>query len=252
MPQIPPSNKTPKILKKKKIVKKIFFFIFGTSNKYGENIMKLNIFDLLLPRETKFYDFLNQQAEILADAAVTFKKLVTGLSSLSEDEIKKHLAEIKNCEQKGDKVERQIIEELHKTFITPFDREDIHHLAQNMDKSMDTLNSISHKIDIYNLRKTNSNLNQFAEIIVDIAAELKVLIANLKTKKELDSTIKKIHKLENNSDYLFQTCVAELFKDGKDPIEVLKLKEFYEHLEGLVDSIDFVGKIVRRIMIKMG
>jgi len=108
--------------------------------------MGLNIFDLLLPRETKFFGYMDQQAQFLVKGAHIFQDLVNNIQNLSEEQIKAKLTEIKDCESKGDKVERQIIDELGKTFITPIDREDIHTLAINVDRALDILNSISRKV----------------------------------------------------------------------------------------------------------
>jgi uncharacterized protein len=214
--------------------------------------MGFNILDLLLPRETKFFTFLNQQVDSLIEGCKVFNKLVANIEQLSEDDIKKKLSIIKDCELNGDKMEVTIIKELNETFITPLDREDIHLIVINVDKALDILTSISRKFEIYNIRKVPLNVVRFSEIIVNIAQQLGELMRLLETKKNIDDHVKKLHTLENDGDYLFHISMAELFNEQNNPIDIIKFKEVYEHLEYVIDSIDYVGKLIRGIKVKAG
>ena len=215
--------------------------------------MKFNILDLLLPREVKFFKYMIRQAEIFIESCELFKKLTTTIDKISEDEAKNIILRINEFEQKGDDLEHKIIDELHKTFITPLDREDIHSIAINIDKSLDILNSISRKFEIYGIRNVPINVCRFADIIVEISIELRNLFAALENKKDINENVRRMHELENKADTLFYTSVAELFSNGKyNPVEIIKYKEIYEHLESIVDSVDFIGKIVRGIAVKQG
>lgn len=214
--------------------------------------MKFNLLDLLLPREKKFYTFFKEQAEILQEAARLFKSLATNLKNLKEDEVKEMVTKVKDCEHRGDQVEAKIIKELHDTFITPFDREDIHAITVQVDKSLDLLTSLSNKIELYGIRKLPKNAVNFAELIVEMTDVLKKLIDDLEPKTSIDALIANLHSIENNADFLFYISVGDLFKKETDAIELLKNKEIYEYLEAAVDAIDYVGKIIRRVMIKQG
>ena len=215
--------------------------------------MKFNILDLLLPREVKFFKYMTNQAEIFIEGCELFKKLATTIDKISEDEAKNIIKRINEFEQKGDDLEHLIIDELHKTFITPLDREDIHSIAINIDKSLDILNSISRKFEIYGVRNVPINVCRFADIIVEISIELRNLFASLEKKQDINDIVRRMHELENKADTLFYTSVAELFSDNKySPVDIIKFKEIYEHLESIVDSVDFIGKIVRGIAVKQG
>lgn len=214
--------------------------------------MRLNILDLLLPRETKFYNYLEEQIDTLVEGCKIFRSFIDGIETMEESEIKKKLTAIKDCELRADIIERRIIDELHETFITPIDREDIHLMAINIDKSLDILNSIARKFDSYNIRKVPKNVCIFAEIICDISDELRPLLDYLKRKDKAVPAAERMHKLENKADDLFHQAIAELFSGSYSPIDVIKFKEVYEHLESIIDSIDFIGKIVRGIMVKLG
>jgi predicted phosphate transport protein (TIGR00153 family) len=214
--------------------------------------MRFSLLDILLPRETKFYTMLSKQADILKEGCSAFTALVTTIDTLNEEEIKKKLGEINSIEQKGDDIEHQIIEELHKTFITPIDREDIHLVTINLDKCLDILNSIAKKIEIYKIRTMPHDVTKFTDIIREMVTEVGNLVAAIKTKKEINAIIGKMHAIENKADYLFHMSVADLFTREKDAVQIIKFKEIYEHLEEIVDSMDFIGKLVRGVMVKVG
>jgi uncharacterized protein len=195
---------------------------------------------------------MDQQVEFLAISTVVFQELVINIKTLSEDQIKAKLVKIKECETKGDEVEHRIINALNKTFITPLDREDIHLLAYNIDKAMDILNSISRKVEIYNIREVPPNVCKFADIIVKINKQMGISVKTLRKKDGVDAVVNLMHELENEADELFHTSMAELFRDKNNSIHIIKFKEFYEHLESVVDAIDYVGKLVRGIKVKQG
>lgn len=216
--------------------------------------MRLNLIDLLLPRETKFFRLLDQMGELLVLSCRTFRDLVLQIESLSDDEIKKRLFAIKDCEQRGDKLEVQILDELDRTFITPIDREDIQTLTIQIDKSLDILNGISRRIEMYNIKRTSTNACKFAEIIANIAELAAELIKDLECKKDVRDKVERMHMLENAGDELFHESMAELFgrEEKYQTIEVTKFKEVYEQLEAVIDSIDYFGKMIRGIRMKQG
>ena len=214
--------------------------------------MKLNLLDILLPRETKFFTYFSEQVGVLLEASKLFRNMVANLETLSEEELKNCLAEIKECELRGDVIEHKIIEELHQTFITPIDREDIHTMAINIDRALDILNSVSRKIEIYAIRQVPANVRRFAEIIVEISGEMAKLVVALRNRKDISGCTTHMHFLENKADDLFHQSMAELFRDNKNPIDIIRLKELYEHLESVVDCADYIGKLVRGVVVKQG
>jgi uncharacterized protein Yka (UPF0111/DUF47 family) len=214
--------------------------------------MQFRLFDLLLPRDTQFFHYMQQMADILIDAAVSFKEFIVNIEKMSETDIHYNLTKIKDCELKGDAVEAKIIDELHKTFITPIDREDIHSIAIGIDRGLDILNSIAQKIEVYNIRKFPPNVTSFSELILDIAREIKPLLKTLEKKKNVDKVVDKIHGIENKADYLFHLSMADLFGGAYSAVDIVRLKDIYEHMESCVDSLDYIGKQVRGVLVKMG
>lgn len=214
--------------------------------------MKFNLLDILLPRETKFFGYLDEQVNALVEAANAFKDMVLVLDRMSDEEFRRRIAGIKELERKGDEFEQKIIDELHKTFITPLDREDIHTITITIDKALDILNSISSKFEAYRVRGNQTNIHKFAELIVEMALELKDLFKTLSRKGDILAHVDKLHTLENRADHLFHEVMGELFDGQHAPVEVIKYKEVYEYLEGVTDCIDYVGKLVRGVQVKQG
>ena len=214
--------------------------------------MKFSLMDLLLPRETRFFDDFDRQVDTLIEAARIFKNMVTVLDTLSVEEIHARVAEVSACEHRGDAIELEIITALDDTFITPIDREDIHAMAVRIDQSLDILNSCSRRLQMYNIHAVPENVCKFAEIIVQISIEMSSLIDGLRNHEEVHAVSQRMHQLENEADALFYASMAELFDGKHDPVTIMKLKEIYEQLEAIVDSADHIGKTVRGIAVKMG
>lgn len=214
--------------------------------------MQFRFFDLLLPRETQFYAYMHQLADVLIEGTNFFKDFIGRFDSLSETDIHLNLAKIKDYELKGDAVEMKIIDGLHKTFITPLDREDIHSIAIGIDRGLDILNSVAQKIEVYNVRKFPPNVPAFAVLIADIAAEMNPLLTALEKKKNINEVVEKIHGIENKADYLFHLSMADLFSGSYSAIDIVRFKDIYEHMESCVDSLDYIGKVVRGVLVKMG
>lgn len=214
--------------------------------------MGFNLLDLLLPRETKFYDYMNQHIDFLVEGATSFQDLVSQLETLTEADRKARLASIKKCESEMDEVEAKIIEELQMTFIVPLDREDIHTLAIQIDRAMDIINGIALKIAIYDIRTLPNNFKRFADLIVTMARLLREILHLLESKKEVREQTERLHSLENECDGLFHNSLADLFRDSQNPITVIKLKELFEMLEACSDTMDYVGKLIRGIKVKQG
>ncbi len=212
--------------------------------------MKFKLLDFLLPRETKFFKYMNDQATCFVEAAIIFRELMTHLEQSRDDEKKLKVLAIKECEMRGDAIEKQMIDELYQTFITPIDREDIHTLAIKIDRAIDILYNLAKKIEIYKLEKITPNILIFTDIIVSIGQLMVQLVKELEANSNVQQIQAKMHILENEADDLFQICMAELFNKKMDPVDIIRLKEVIEHLENVVDSVDYVGKIIRGIKVK--
>ncbi len=214
--------------------------------------MGFNLFDLLLPKEGKFFTMLEKQVGFLNEASQLFKTFLSQLEDLTEEEIKKRLWAIRDLEMRADEVETTIIDELHKTFITPIDREDIHTLAAEIDLAIDGIDDAARKIGTYHIKKASSRVCRFSDFIVEGSQELATLLGLLRTKGVTYASIERIHQIESQADDLFFECMADLFAKEDNPVKIIKLKELYESLENIVDALDTVAKSIRGIVVKQG
>ena len=201
-----------------------------------------------LPQETNFFDLFAQQADYAVDAARYFKQVVSS-GKIDENALQK----IRDIEHQGDDIAHTIIAQLNKTFITPFDREDIYTLAKELDDVVDMVNTILSRMVVYKLSGVNENLIKFAVMIDNSVNALASAIKGLRDMKNfkgvLDACVE-INRLENEGDTMRDTVLAELFEKEKDPIMVIKLKEIYQDAETLLDICEDVAHVVESIMVK--
>ncbi|MFH1174521.1 MAG: DUF47 family protein [archaeon] len=211
----------------------------------------MKLFDVLLPRETAFFTHLNNQVDNFWEACVYFREFIKNVQVLTEHDLHAQVLRISEYEHKGDRIELFISEALDTTFITPLDREDIHAIVVSVDDALDSIRRISQKIEVYHVKVIPKNMLTFSNLVVDGAAELKKLIHGLKERKDLKGIVKNIHEIEHKADFLFHDSMAELFQK-KDPIEIIKLKEIYAQLEDVVNDVQAIAKLVKRVLIKQG
>ena len=201
-----------------------------------------------LPNEFNFFDLFDRQVDYAVSAAEFFKELVAK-GAIDEASLKKMGA----IEHQGDEVAHEIFEHLNKTFITPFDREDIHALAKEIDDVTDTITTIVSRLMIYNLTSVDRNLIQFASVIEESVNAVSCAVKGLRSAKNLQSIKElcvEINRLENVGDTMRDAMLAELFEKTKDPILVIKLKEIYQDAETVLDICEDVTHVVGAILLK--
>ncbi len=206
------------------------------------------MFSRFLPHEFSFFDMFEEQAKYTVEAATLFKELVTKGNVGAEA-----VEEMRKLEHSGDQVAHKIIDRINRTFITPFDREDIYTLTKELDDVIDILNTIVGRLHVYHLTSTDKNLIEFAAVIEVSAKQLATAICGLRTLKNAEPVMAacvEVHRLENVGDAMRDTVLAKLFETEKDPIAVIKWKEIYEHAETTLDICEDVANIVESILVK--
>ncbi len=189
-----------------------------------------------MPKEERFHELLDRDTATVVRAARLFAEIAQA-TSLEERRVK--AVELKAVEHDGDQVTREVFEALNRSFITPFDREDIRSLAADLDDIVDDLEGVAQYIVIFELKDSPEGLRQFAAILVNMAEEIDRatnLIWNMKNADAIHAAIVRISELENQGDALYNTVIADLFKDGRSPVEILKWKEVYDGLENACDE----------------
>ncbi len=209
-----------------------------------------NVIKWFLPKEERFQELLSRDTQHLVGAARLFAEIANS-ASLEQRRVK--TVQLKALEREGDRIARQVFEALNSTFITPFDREDIRSLASDLDDILDFLEGVAQYLVIFELTEAPEALRQFAGILVEMVEEIDrvtALVWDMSNAEKLQAGIVRISELENQADALYTTVIAGLFRDGRDPIEVLKWKEVYDGLEDACDECKNFTHVVGNIVIK--
>ncbi|HLF34938.1 MAG TPA: DUF47 family protein [Cyclobacteriaceae bacterium] len=214
--------------------------------------MGLNqIFQFIVPKDKKFAVMFLNASENLVTASEYLKTLIREYESGKLDEYVKKIYE---KELEGDKITRKIYDEINRTFITPFDREDIHRLAKNIDEVVDLINRISQDIKLFKPKELLQSCVEQSDILHLCAVEINdamKYIGELKDYSHIMNACKKISELESQADEINHKAISNLFKKEKDPIELIKLKDILISLERAVDRSERVADILQVVILKM-
>ncbi len=201
-----------------------------------------------LPREEKFFLLFEESAQNMVKAAQGLKKLVDEWKDVEEE-----VAEITELEHQGDTITHQIMAQLHRTFVTPFDREDIALLGHTLDDVTDFIHAAADAMLIYKVDHPSQRAKELADIIVQAAAEVERAVPQLRHRAELRQVLTQcveINRLENMADRVFRSAMAELFGDTTDLAQVIKWREIYEHMESATDRCEDVANVLEGVALK--
>ncbi|MDX2019961.1 MAG: DUF47 domain-containing protein [Deltaproteobacteria bacterium] len=208
------------------------------------------MFGRFLPKETSFFEFFEQHAALTVQGAKEFQSLVTTAANIEAKT--RRVAEI---EHETDVITHRCVEALHKTFITPLDRYDIHRFITKLDDIMDYVEAAAERILLYEITEMTPELKDMADVLTRAAEEVLSackLMSNLRHPAEILKICVEINRLENESDAIMRRAVARLFKEEKDPIAVIKWKEIYENVENAVDRCEDVANIIEGVVLENG
>ena len=199
----------------------------------------------LIPREEKFYQDFLAMADHICEAARALEEMV---SSNPPDAVKTE--HIKELEHRCDFLTHEIIQRLHRTFVTPIDREDIHELAKAMDDVMDAIDASAHLFVQYRLTTVREGVRKFCHITVSATDQIRGALAHMEKRESVTPSVVEINRLENEADRLHQDVITTLFDEEKDPIAIMKWKEIFDYLEATVDSIEDVSDVIQGVVLK--
>lgn len=210
-----------------------------------------SLLNRLTPKEPKFFPLLKQISELILVAS---DLLIECLQCENHEEWLDYYKKIKEEERKGDKLSHKIFDELNTTFITPFDREDIHSLANMLDDVLDGINNCAKRIALYNPKEIPDSAVELAQLIKESAAFISMAIDELDILKKNATKVKaycnELHEIENRADDVYENFITKMFNEEKDAVEVIKLKDIMYELEKTTDSAEYVGKIIKTIIVK--
>jgi predicted phosphate transport protein (TIGR00153 family) len=202
----------------------------------------------LIPRKGQFFELFEQSAQNVVKAAITLKDLVDNWESVD-----KKVSEIVDLEHEGDSITHEIMAQLNRTFVTPFDREDIAQLANSLDDIVDFIHATARAMLNYRIDNSTKRAKELADIIVQAAMEVERSIPKLRHRSELrkiPTACVEINRLENVADDIYRSAMAELFDDSTDIARIIKWREIYEHMESATDRCEDVSNVLEGVALK--
>ena len=206
------------------------------------------MFGRFMPNEGRFFDFFNQHAELGVKCAKEMLALMTNFDDL---ELRVHA--IETLEKQADKVTYSAIDLLHKTFITPLDRDDIHQLITRMDDILDLLEDAAQTISLYDIKAITPEAKRLAELCLACAEKVQAavgLLHNMDNSQQILKICEEIDRLESDADHVMRAAMSKLFRDEPDVRNLIKLKAIYEILETVTDRCEDVANIIEGIVVE--
>ena len=201
-----------------------------------------------IPREEKFFDLFIASARNMSKTAQGLKEMLNNWGDVG---IK--VAEITELEHEGDSITHQIAAMLHRTFVPPFDREDIALLAHTMDDVTDFIHATADALFIYKIEAPTQRAKELADVIVKAASEVEKAVALLRNKSDLKKVIEhcvELNRLENAADKIYRSALGELFDEARDTTYIIKWREIYEHMESATDRCEDVANVLEGVALK--
>jgi len=211
-------------------------------------------FGKLLPRESNFFEMFNEHGKHIAEGARAFMAMVQNYSD--ETLRAKYNAEVDHAEKQADHITAEVNRLLHKTFITPIDRDQIRSLINAMDDILDLLQDSAEVMSLYDLKSVSEDVLRLGEISVKCCDRVQHVVSLLPKLSQASvaeaalKTCEEIDRLESDADRVMRSAMSKLFRDNIEVRELIKLKAVYEHLESISDRCEDVANIVEGIVLK--
>jgi predicted phosphate transport protein (TIGR00153 family) len=199
----------------------------------------------MIPRETKFFEMFADLSRNITEGA----KLLQDILQHSRD-AEARVKNLQEIEHRADDITHSIITKLNQTFITPFDREDIHRLASSLDDVLDFVNAAAVRLTLYRIFDPPPAASELAGLIVQQSEELAMGVSLLQNNRNVLDHCVEVNRLENEADRVSRKAIAELFEREKDPIQLIKLKELYEVLENATDKAEDAANVLEAVALK--
>ncbi len=213
------------------------------------------LFGKLLPREGNFFEMFNEHGRLIAQGARSFMGLVENYTDATLRE--KFAAEVDSAERAADKITAEVSRQLHKTFITPIDREQIHGLINALDDVLDLLQDSAETLSLYDVRELTEDVVRLGDLShkccerVQHAVSLLPRISEAAVAEAALKTCEEIDRLESDADRVMRSAISRLFRDERvDTRELIKLKAVYEHLESITDRCEDVANLIEGIVLE--
>ncbi|TWG79641.1 hypothetical protein L602_000600000410 [Cupriavidus gilardii J11] len=206
------------------------------------------MFGRFMPTEGKFFEYFNQHADCAVTAS---RELETLINDLANAEV--HARKVQATEKKADRITHDTIDLLHKTFITPLDRDEIHKLITTMDDILDLMEDVAETITLYDVTTLNDEARKLAVICVQCCELVKIavgLLEDMGNASAILKTAQQIDQLESEADRIMRSAISRLFRDETDVKSLIKMKAIFEQLETITDKCEDVANIIEGIVLE--
>lgn len=206
------------------------------------------MFGRFMPTDGKFFDLFNQHAELCVKGAQELVALMTQF-----DNLERRLHAIEAIEKQADKVTYMTVGVLHKTFITPLDREDIHRLITKMDDVLDMMEDAAQTVSLYDIQAITPEAQRLAELCLGCTEKIQEavsLLHNMNNSRQILEICEEVDRLESDADHVMHAALSKLFRDEPDVRNLIKLKAMYEFLEQVTDLCEDVANIIEGIVVE--
>jgi len=202
----------------------------------------------LLPREDVYFDLFTEMTEKIQDAAGVLMELMVDTSGHHSP----YARRIKDIEHSCDQLMHKITTKLNKSFITPFDREDIYTLSVALDDICDYIDAAARAMAMFDITHSSEYATHLSRIIQSLSVEIHAAVAMLHKPNGMNAHFVEIHRLENEADDVYFRAMGDLFKNSSNPVNIIKWKELYDILENATDRCESVANIIESIVLKHG
>jgi uncharacterized protein len=201
-----------------------------------------------LPRNTKFFDYFDRDTEVLVRAAECFREFLESQGNPEE-----YSRRLKELEHEADRVTHEAMALLHRSFITPLERGDLRRLILALDEIVDYLDDATRRIAIYDVGEILPEVGAMGKVVVDLAKAVQAAVHDLRNLRKKNHVLERcieIQRLENLGDHLHHIALGSIFKDGRDPLTVMKWKEIVDLIELSMDAAEEVAHVIEGIMLE--
>ena len=206
------------------------------------------MFGRLMPADGQFFDMFSQHAELCVKGAKELLALVCNVNDIDQ-----RLHQIDQIEKQADQITYKTVAMLHKTFITPIDRDDIHRLITRMDDILDLMEDAAQTVSLYDIQHVTPEAQRLAELILactEKVLEAVLMLPNMKNSRKITEVCDEIDRLESDADHVLHAALSRLFRDEPDVRNLIKLKTLYEFLESVTDRCEEVANIIEGIVVE--
>jgi predicted phosphate transport protein (TIGR00153 family) len=200
----------------------------------------------LKPQRSQFFELFSQAAQNTVEITRLLKEL---LGAFPEDG-RELISQIKEREHAGDRLTTELIGLLNRTFVTPFDRDDIFRLATSIDDICDLVDEAALNVELYDVRRIPERAREQADVIHRAAEQLSAGVARLEGFRDAGGELRRLRELEDEGDRLVRQAVAELFRSGQDAISIIRWKDIHEQLEEAIDAFQTTADVLEAILVK--